>query len=151
MSHRREEQCTYLHRIDFEIIEKQILKKYARSFFGSLLIFFSGSLMLCLRDYYKLKTLPSFLKENFCGFRSFRSFCPWNKVLDWKNQFGKTGDQTNAQQKRGQKRQMIFFNFFSEGSPNRSYKNGTDNVFNKMVQSYRVFMNGRKFYTEIFF
>jgi hypothetical protein len=43
MKHWHEE----IHNIDFEIIEKQILKNYARSLgiFGELQIFFSGSLM----------------------------------------------------------------------------------------------------------
>jgi hypothetical protein len=54
-----------LHQI-FEIIEKQTLKKYARSLgiFGDPLIF-SISSMFCLRNYYKLETPPSFLEGKY--------------------------------------------------------------------------------------
>jgi hypothetical protein len=37
---------------------------------------------------------------------------------------------------------------FFEGWPTRSSKKGSNIVFNKIVQPYRVFMYERKFYTE---
>jgi hypothetical protein len=40
------------------------------------------------------------------------------------------------------------FLFFSKGDQPNLPKNRTNNVFNKMVQSYRVFILGREFYTE---
>jgi hypothetical protein len=40
------------------------------------------------------------------------------------------------------------FVFFSKGDQLHLLKNGTNNVFQKMVQSYRVFIHGWIFYTE---
>jgi hypothetical protein len=42
----------------------------------------------------------------------------------------------------------FFLFFFVEEWPTRSSKNGTNSVFNNMVQSYRVFIHRRNFYIE---
>jgi hypothetical protein len=84
-----------------------------------------------------------------------------------KTKFGKTGDQVSCYQKMGQMQRNVsklslkyfeswkfhwrlndFFFVFFEGWPTISSKNDTNNVFNKMVQSHRVFIHGRKFYVE---
>jgi hypothetical protein len=55
--------------IGFEIIEKQTLRRYEKSLgiFEGLLIFFYGSLIFCLRYYYKLKIILFIFKGKYEG------------------------------------------------------------------------------------
>jgi hypothetical protein len=82
--------------------------------------------------------------------------CLRNKVSDWENKFGKevtrrvaikNGTNAKKRLKIESKRVLKAENF--SGWPTRSFKNKTNNVFNKMVQSYMVIMYGRKFYIEL--